>query len=244
MDETTLARIGGRLRRFPPARLALDARVAARARAERRAAERHEAGLVERDRRWVAELAGRRDLRINIGSSGAHVEGWISADILRDPEGRCLRMDATQRWPFEDGSAVAVNSEHVIEHIAREDAPRFFAEAFRVLAPGGVIRTSTPDLEGMATAYREADPALLAVHRSHGYSARNHADLVNNYFYLWGHRHIYDEATLRELLSEAGFAEIERRGFGDSRHDVLRGIDTHEMGELERLVVCVDAVRP
>jgi predicted SAM-dependent methyltransferase len=244
MREPTLNRLGAALRRVPGGRLPLDARNALRARRAERAAARHEARLVERDREWIASLRGRTDLRLNIGSSGEYIEGWINADLGRDPEGRCLRMDATQPWPFGDASAEAINSEHMIEHLERADAPVFFAEAFRVLRPGGVLRTSTPDLRGIVEAYLAADPATLAAHRAHGYEARNHADLLNNYLQMHGHRHVYDFGTLELLLREAGFEQIERAEFGESRHPVVRGIDRHDVGELSALVVAVDAVKP
>ena len=244
MHEATLTRLGGALRRIPGARFPLDARNELRARRARREAERHEARLVERDRAWIDSLRGRRDLRVNVGSSGEHIEGWINADLLRDPEGQCLRMDATEPWPFEDGATEAINSEHVVEHLERPLAPVFFAEAFRVLRPGGVIRTSTPDLRGIAEAYLAAEPGTLAAHRAHGYEARNHADLLNNYLQMHGHRHVYDFETLALLLTGAGFEQVERTEFGSSRHALLRGVDTHEMGELSGLVVCVDAVKP
>src|SRR5206468_10832735 len=134
----------------------------------------------ERDRAWIASRAGRRDLRLNIGSSGEHVDGWINADIARHPDKPHLRMDATEPWPFASGSAEAVNSEHMIEHLDPAAAPAYFREAFRVLRPGGVIRTSTPDLRGISEAYLAAEPDTLAAHRASGYEARNHADLVNN----------------------------------------------------------------
>ena len=244
MQERNLDQLGAALRRLPGARIPLDLRNSLRARRTARAAARREAQLAERDRSWVASLRGRDDLRINVGSSGAHLEGWINADLFRDPEERCLRMDATQRWPFGDGSAEAVNSEHMIEHVERQLAPAFFAEAYRVLRPGGVIRTSTPDLRGIAEAYIAEDDPTLAAHRAHGYDARNHADLVNNYLQVGDHRHLYDYETLELLLREAGFEEIERARFGESRHAALRGVDTHEMDELSSLVVCVDAVKP
>jgi predicted SAM-dependent methyltransferase len=243
MRETTLERLGATGRRVPGARALLDLRNSVRARRAARVVERREARLAERDRAWLASLRGRDDLRINVGSSGAHVDGWINADLFRDPEGHCLRMDATERWPFEDGAAEAVNSEHVIEHIERELAPVFFAEAHRVLRPGGVLRTSTPDLRGIAQAYLAGEPATLAAHRAHGYEARNHADLVNNYVQVGDHRHVYDFETLAQLLEEAGFEQVERAAFGESRHEALRGIDTHDMDELHGLVVCADAVK-
>jgi predicted SAM-dependent methyltransferase len=210
----------------------------------RLAARRAERQGAKRDAEILSKLAGRTDVKVNVGSSSSHLDGWINADLLRDPEGRCIRMDATRPWPFEPGSLAAVNSEHFIEHISVEDARAYFREAFAALRPGGVIRTSTPDLEGLAKAYLDDDPTLLELHREHGYEASGRGDMVNNYVYMWGHRHMFDLEKLTELMHEAGFEGVERASYGRSRHEVLDGIDRHEMGILERVVIAVDGVKP
>jgi predicted SAM-dependent methyltransferase len=196
---------------------------------------------VRADRRAIAGLPG-GELRLNVGAGANHLERWVGLDLL--PERPALGMDASRTWPLPAGSAVAVNSEHLIEHLSPAGARAFFAEAHRVLRPGGVIRTSTPNLRGLCELLLEADPASLAVHREHGYEAATHGDMVNNYFYSWGHRQIYDFQTLRHLLTNAGFAEVEERPYGSSRHALLDGIDRHDPGRLERSVLCVDAVKP
>jgi predicted SAM-dependent methyltransferase len=230
------ARLGALLRRSSIAARVLDQRVAlAQKRLDRR--------LAPRDAQLLASIRDRSDLKLNIGSWNEHLDGWLSLDIVRDRGGRVVRMDATRRWPFRDGSAIAVNSEHFIEHIDPLLAPAYFSEAFRVLAPGGVIRTSTPDLRGIVDAYLAADDAQLDAHRSHGYRAADHADLVNNQFYEHGHRHIYDFASLASLLTAAGFSDIEQARFNESRHPVLSGIDRHALGPLQGLVLAVDAVK-
>ena len=132
----------------------------------------------------------------------------------------------------------------MLEHLDPADAPRFFSEAMRVLRPGGLMRTSTPDLRGICEAYLTAAPRVLDIHRRSGYEARNHADMLNNYLRMHGHRHVYDFETLQLLLADAGFEQIERVAFGESRHAVLRGVDTHDLGELAALTVAVDAVKP
>jgi predicted SAM-dependent methyltransferase len=228
---------------------ALEDRLRAGARGVLRTRDAVRAGVRDRrqaaaDRKRLAELRGRRELRINMGSSSSHLDGWISVDLLGDPEGVAIRFDGAKPWPLDAGSAEAINSEHFLEHLDPADAPRYFAEAYRVLRPGGVIRTSTPDLEGLCRVYADRDPVALATHREHGYTARNHADLVNNYAYSWGHRHLYDFETLEALLHAAGFRDVRRAAYRDSEHEVLRGIDRHDMGPLARIVVAVDAVKP
>ena len=203
-----------------------------------------EARLKRRDRCSLAALRERTDLRINVGSSSSVLDGWINIDLLRDPEGRCLRLDATKPWPFSPESAIAVNSEHFIEHLSEEGVEAFLGEAHRVLRPGGVVRTSTPDLEGLARALLERNSCDLDVHRLHGYAAATHGELVNNYVYSWGHRRLYDEQTLAFMLERAGFVEPRRCAYGESEHDVLRGIDRHDPSGLEHLLLCVEATKP
>ena len=229
--------LGARIRRSSAGRKILDRRLELRQ-------HRLDRKLAEHDLRRLAELATRGDIKLNVGSSTVHVPGWVSVDIVRDAGGEILKLDATKPWPFDESSLAAVNSEHFIEHLSLSQAAAYLAEAFRTLRPGAPIRTSTPDLEGMSRAYLAADPNVLAVHRNHGYEAADHADLVNNYFYSHGHRHIYDFATLERMLLAAGFVDVRRARFGQSEHLLLAGVDTHDMGPLNELVVAVDAVKP
>lgn len=48
--------------------------------------------------------------------------------------------------PFEDNSFDLIFSGDVVEHITREQKEKCFAEAYRVLRPGGVIVIKTPNL--------------------------------------------------------------------------------------------------
>ena len=238
MNEQALASIGARLRRNRAAALALDSRLALRRFWRDRRYRSRDAALLR-------DVAGRTDLRINVGSSEGIVPGWVNVDLMRDADGRIFRLDATQPWPFEPGSAEAINSEHFIEHLTLDEARAYFVQAFRALRPGGVIRTSTPDMRAMAEAYLGGDDSIVAEHRAHGYAARDLGDMVNNYFLSHGHRHIHDAASLEALLGEAGFGDITLSSFGESEHELLHGIDVHDNGPgLNRLVVVIDAVKP
>jgi predicted SAM-dependent methyltransferase len=203
---------------------------------------RREREARERNERRLAEARQRRDLCLDVGSSSLHLAGWISLDLSPDELG--IQMDATRRWPFADGSARAVRSEHTIEHMAYDDAVFFVHEIYRVLRPGGVCRICTPDLEGTVNAYLERDPHIMELHLGHGYVAPSWAHLVNNYMRMWGHEFTWDFDSLAQVLRGCGFTEIERVGFGESRHAVLAGTDSHDVGDLEPLVLSVDAVKP
>jgi predicted SAM-dependent methyltransferase len=197
-----------------------------------------------RDRRLLETLQHRTDLRINVGSSSSALDGWVNVDLLPDPEGRCLVMDAAKPWPLTPGSTAFVNSEHFIEHLSDEEARAYLREAYSVLRPGGVIRTSTPDLQGISQSMLQRDRRDLEIHRSHGYTAATHGEMVNNYVYGSGHRRLYDEQTLVLLLAEAGFVEPRRCSYGESEHEALKGIDRHDPEGLEHFVLCVEAVKP
>jgi predicted SAM-dependent methyltransferase len=237
MGNGSIEKVGARLRKVPGLARVLDLRMSL----VRRRWDRH--ARRDAEARW-SDLASRGNLRLNVGSGPEHLDGWVNADILGDPAHKTMILDATKPWPLPDACAEAVNSEHFLEHIDPGAAGFYFGEAFRVLQPGGVIRTSTPDLEGLSKAYLAADPKLLDLHHSHGYEARNHADMLNNYVYSWEHRHIYDFETIKLLLHQAGFEEVERVEFGNSRHQPLDGVDRHDVGALASTVVGVDAVKP
>jgi predicted SAM-dependent methyltransferase len=225
--------------RYWQRRLVRHAREAVERQLEARAFERD---VATRTAKAFARMRAERSLLLNIGASGSHLPGWVSLDLLPDERG--IRLDVRDPWPLIDGSAAAIRSEHMIEHLSYAEAHHYFDEAFRVLEPGGVCRTCTPDLEGIVAEYRRRDPAILELHREHGYAAPTWAHFVNNYFRLWGHRFIFDAEALEAILDEVGFVDVERTPFGVSRYPRLAGTDSHDMGALSSVVLCVDARKP
>jgi SAM-dependent methyltransferase len=105
--------------------------------------------------------------------------------------------------PLPDASVDYVYSSHWLEHLYREDAERLMREAYRVLKPGGCIRTCVPDLEHAVGQY-------LKGNKEHALS----------YFFcpsrsgaLGRHHYLYDADLLAALLTEAGFRDATRRAY-------------------------------
>lgn len=170
---------------------------------------------------------------LHLGASHAHLAGWLETDI--DPTGSIVYLDATRPYPFPDASFQYVFAEHMIEHVPREGARILLDEVRRVLRPGGVLRLTTPDLD-----------FLLKLREEPGDVGRRYMDwiatrflgnaalasppfVINNAFRAWGHQFLYDAETLEADLKTAGFTRIERVGYGESSHEMLRGIERHHV---------------
>ena len=95
---------------------------------------------------YSARYADSKRLQLHLGGWEVK-EGWIIVNV-EDREGVDVRSTVTDLSMFPDGSAVEIYASHVYEHLGYQDElPKAFAEARRVLMPGGRLRISVPDME-------------------------------------------------------------------------------------------------
>ncbi|GHJ47732.1 hypothetical protein Cs7R123_50740 [Catellatospora sp. TT07R-123] len=122
-------------------------------------------------------------------------------------------LDIREPLPFEDACVDWVYAEHLIEHVTMTEAVAWLAEVRRVLAPGGLLRLTTPDLRRYVEGYLHGD-GFFAKHRGRMRKAlgtvappmpQRGAFMFNQLFYLYGHRWIYDLDELTHALAQAGF---------------------------------------
>lgn len=170
-----------------------------------------------------------------LGSGSHRRPGWLASDIA-PTKGTAIYVDGRRRLPFDDGSLAYVFAEHMIEHISYTDGARLVREVFRVLRPGGVLRIATPDLLAVARLVTNPEDPLVrqfveVSNEAFGVSGRGHASFsVNRFFFWWGHRFIYDQPTLEEILRNAGFSEIGRCRPGESADPKLQNLEIHGEG--------------
>lgn len=199
------------------------ARIIGRERANKISGPYHDWRARKRTQNFLAHLS-QRDLCVNLGCGYRPMKDWINVDHARGPEVQVV-WDLRHGLPFQDKSCSAIFSEHLIEHVPREDAGRLLAECHRVLAGGGVLRLSTPDAGRYLRSYAGdqsflRDPAL-------GEADGTPMDRVNQMMREYGqHLWVYDAESLMILLKKCGFASVVEQEFGQSAHPKMIGIDT------------------
>lgn len=144
-------------------------------------------------------------MRLNLGCGHAIKEGWVNID--RDAHPGVFVHDLSTPLPFEDGSVEEIYSEHFIEHINEETACKLLEECYRVLAPGGRIRISTPDLDTLVESYLFKK---LNFYKSTGWFPGTPCRMLNEGMRLWGHQFLYNLDELGWILQGVGFREVMR----------------------------------
>jgi predicted SAM-dependent methyltransferase len=174
-------------------------------------------------RYFLANLR-QQDLCVNLGCGYRPMKDWINVDQARGSEVQVV-WDLRRGLPFRDESCSAIFSEHLIEHVPRDDAGRLLVECYRVLANGGVLRLSTPDAGRYLHSYAGdqkflRDPAF-------GKEADTPMNRVNQMMREYGqHLWSYDAESLLLALREAGFSRVIEQQFGQSAHPRMQHIDS------------------
>jgi SAM-dependent methyltransferase len=131
---------------------------------------------------------------------------------------RSLRyLDLSRPFRFPDAYFECAFAAHVLEHLHTDVAEACLCEVHRVLAPGGVVRVSVPDLDRIVADYDPADPDafLWGIYQGRGRRAKGSAR-------HWWH---YNERSLAALLRRVGFREVARRDYREGRCPDVERID-------------------
>lgn len=158
--------------------------------------------------------------RLHLGSGERILDGWANIDITGF---RTITWDLRKPLPLAKGQVRFVYTEHFVEHIEREDAVRLLSRVRSAMAPGGVLRISTPDLAKLVADY-QAGQVIKMEHG--GWFPETPCRMINEGMRYWGHVFVYDEPELVSLLKECGFSDIRRVKWGKSAHPELRNLES------------------
>lgn len=158
-------------------------------------------------------------LRLHLGCGQSPIAGWLNVDVQALP-GVDRVLDVREGLPFEN--VASIYAEHFLEHLDVADGLTCLAECRRVLAPDGILRISTPNLDW-----------VLATHYRYGNwptddDAISDCFQMNRAFHGWGHRFLYNRQLLTAALRAAGFAEVSMHRYGESDVPELASLERHE----------------
>ena len=158
-------------------------------------------------------------MRLHIGAGPIAIPGWTNVDIVQYP-GVDVVLDVREPWPFRDVSFVF--AEHFLEHLSLSEGLAFLRACRNALAPGGVLRLSTPNLDWVWLTHYKRPEELTEEEQLIGCLE------INRAFHGWGHQFLYNHRTLALALRASGFADVQPRAFGESSYSELQGIERHE----------------
>ena len=193
------------------------------------------ASRMTRSKRIREYLRANRIRKLQLGAGSTSLPGWLCTDLIHRP-GEVVYLDVTKPFPFDNVLFDFISSEHLIEHLSWGDGRRMLLECYRVLKPGGIIRTATPDLGVLlglygptATPDREQYIKWITDCFLAGVDVYKPQFAINTAFCKRGHQFLYDGEILELALRRAGFEDITRCKYGESLHEHLRGIECHGM---------------
>jgi len=194
--------------------------------------------------------------KLHLGAGRNMLPGWLNTDVtndLRSPD--IVYLDARKPFPFPSASFALVFSEHMLEHLSYRDGLHCLHECRRVLRPSGRIRIATPSLERLIRLFDENQTEVERRYVEWAVDtwvedadAHLPGFVLNNFMRDFGHRFVYDRATLTRALESVGFTDVEEWRPGESGTPALTGLERHgelipkEFNELETIVL--EARRP
>ena len=184
--------------------------------------------------------------KAEVGSGPRMRPGWLSADVRWNSR---LYLDVASEWPIPNDPVSHVYADNVIEHLGLNANRTLFAQAVRVLIPGGRMRLVIPDVGRLARFYvdggRDAEQHLANA-RTHGYTAEHLVDLLRIVFQDAGNHigYLWDYSSLSSELRDAGFAEVVRCEIGRSSDPDFRALEARSDEPESPITLVVEASKP
>lgn len=153
-------------------------------------------------------------LKLHLGCGKRLVAGWLNVDVT----GSDFDVDlARPPLPWRDSCLEAIVSQQVIEHLdLRLELIPLLTDLYRLMAPGGEIWLSCPDMEKVCRGYLEDKGRTLYEDASLRGGITLPAGMpvqhyINDIFHQDGcHRNLFDFALLSWAVAQAGFSSCRR----------------------------------
>jgi predicted SAM-dependent methyltransferase len=134
---------------------------------------------------------------LHLGCGNDYIAGMVNCDLYA--ERADLRTSVLELGTMDTASVAHIEAHHVVEHLSFSDAKLAAQEWARVLAPGGTLVVSCPDLDRLVRRW-VLRPSKRAELRRMLYGSQEHPGMF--------HQSGYAASDLIALVTEAGLAVI------------------------------------
>ena len=180
---------------------------------------------------------------LEIAASRKRDLNWDAVRDVADPANGVEKYDLT-KLPMrgvQDETYNGVYSEHFIEHLTKEEGINFFKEMFRIMKPGGVIRSIWPPMEFVEWLRQDDDldkhPWVQHYYRfyivKHKFAPkgtefmRMQDQCAEGIMWQNGeHKHIWRKKELVDSLKDIGYNNVREYKYQQSGLPAFANIDT------------------
>lgn len=146
-------------------------------------------------------------MKLHLGCGKRHIPGFMHIDAIDYPHVDHVSTIDNLSFIAENSVDLIYNC-HVLEHFKRRDVPKVLSEWYRVLKPGGTLRTSVPDFDSLCSLYQKNKRIEEVI-----------GPLFGRQDYLYNiHYNVFDCMSLTKALENAGFESIHRYNWRDTEH--------------------------
>ena len=154
----------------------------------------------------------------------------------------CILHDVTDLpLDINDNFFVGIYSEHFIEHLEKEQGINFLKEMYRILKPGGIIRTVWPSMDFVDFLRSDKDLSdtyfVKAYYNrfvlKYGYAPPDSRDkplqeqcALSLLYQAGEHKHLWYKQELIDKLKEIGFVKVNECEYQQSSFLPFNNIDT------------------
>ncbi len=185
-------------------------------------------------RRKIAKID---NVKLHFGCGTKVLDGWFNIDgwIKKKSRPPDFLMDLRCPLPFSNDSTRFIFAEHIMEHFDFDEGARIYAEFYRILKKGGVLKIVVPDLEKYCLNYINKNIEWFKITEP---EVSSPALGINKMIYNNFHKVFYDFDTLRGMLIDAGFKIVVRSSLKGSAVKELNDCDSAEaLKEVQSLYV-------
>jgi len=173
--------------------------------------------------------------KLHIGCGENYLKNnWLNVDLNPTPSKEILNgaqyksLNLITRFSFVN--IKYIYSEHFIEHLDNNQGIQLIKNCFNSLIDGGVCRVATFDLDILVDTCRSdnkdwaidycVDDLKLLGH------VKTRGQLLNDTFYNWEHKYVYNKEDLSNVFEMSGFKNIKYCQINESDHPDLKNLET------------------